>query len=278
VALTYGATGTTTLTGISFFLSASRHLCTVASSWAGIALLVVGFAFKVAAVPFHLWSPDVYDGAPTPGDGLHGRHREDRRPSPPSCASSCRPSEPSSRRGDRFWPCSFCSRPSSAPSLAIQQRNIKRLLAYSSINHAGFILLGLWAGTVHGAAGTLYYVATYAPLAIASFAIVALVAGRGDARHDVENYRGLARRQPWLGGALAVVLLAQSGAPFTTGFLAKFSVVSAAVSAGGAWFGVAVMLAAAIAAFFYLRLTLSLYADGDDDGARRERSVGRVAS
>jgi NADH-quinone oxidoreductase subunit N len=97
---------------------------------------------------------------------------------------------------------------------------------------------------------------------------VALVAGQGDARHDVENYRGLARRQPWLGGALAVCAAGQSGAPFTTGFLAKFSVVSAAVSAGGAWLGVAVMLAAAIAAFFYLRLTLSLYADGDDDGAR----------
>src|ERR1019366_10260880 len=85
-------------------------------------------------------------------------------------------------------------------SVALVQRNVKRLLAYSSINHAGFMLLGVWAGTVRGTAATLFYVMTYAPVVVATFAVVTLVGGPGDENHSIDHYKGLARRQPWLGG------------------------------------------------------------------------------
>jgi NADH-quinone oxidoreductase subunit N len=155
-------------------------------------------------------------------------------------------------------------------SLAVVQRNAKRMLAYSSINHAGFILLGIWAGTVKGTAATLFYVMTYAPVVVATFAVVTLVGGVGDEHHSIDHYRGLARRQPWLGASLAVLLLSQLGAPLTTGFYAKFSVLGAAVDAGGSVLAVIALLSAAIAAFFYLRWTTALYADDEIEATRVE--------
>jgi NADH-quinone oxidoreductase subunit N len=147
--------------------------------------------------------------------------------------------------------------------LALPQRNAKRLLAYSSINHAGFILVGVWAGTARGSAASLFYLATYAPTVIATFAIVTVMGGLGDGRHSLESYRGLARRQPWLGASLAVLLLSQLGAPLTTGFYAKYAVLAAAVDANGTPLALIALLSAAIAASFYLRWTVVLYAEPD---------------
>jgi NADH-quinone oxidoreductase subunit N len=141
------------------------------------------------------------------------------------------------------------------------QRNAKRMLAYSSINHAGFMMLGIWAGTVRGTAATLFYVITYVPIVIATFAVLTLVGGVGDENHDISHYRGLARRHPWLGAALALLLLSQLGVPLTTGFYAKFTVLAAAVDAGSPSLAVVALLGAAIAAVFYLRWTFTLYAE-----------------
>jgi NADH-quinone oxidoreductase subunit N len=149
--------------------------------------------------------------------------------------------------------------------LAVVQRNVKRMLAYSSINHAGFMLLGIWAGTVRGTAATLFYVMTYAPIVVATFAVVTLVGGASDENHSIEHYRGLARRQPWLGAALAVLLLSQLGAPLTTGFYAKFAVLASAVDSGAGVLALVALVGAAIAAYFYLRWVLALYADDDAD-------------
>jgi NADH-quinone oxidoreductase subunit N len=153
-------------------------------------------------------------------------------------------------------------------SLGLIQRNAKRLLAYSSINHAGFILIGLWVGTARGTAGTLFYLITYAPTVVATFAIVTLVGGLGDENHSLEAYRGLARRQPWLGGALTILLLSQLGAPLTSGFYAKYSVLAAAIDQGGTPLALIALLSAAIAAFFYLRWAMVLYTDDDVDATR----------
>jgi NADH-quinone oxidoreductase subunit N len=265
-ALTYGATGSTNLSSIAFFL-AHHVLVHDGVLLAGLGLLLVGFAFKVAAVPFHLWSPDVYEGAPTPVTGFMaavvkvGAFAALLRVLASALGTQIDSWRPI------VWVLVVLSTFGGAV-MALVQRNVKRLLAYSSINQAGFILLGLWSGTTRGVAGTLYYLMTYAPVVIASFAIVTLVGGPGDAGHSLERYRGLARRQPWLGGALALLLLVQSGAPFTTGFFAKYSVIAAAVDAGGAPLAVLAMVAAAIAAFFYLRLVLSLYADADVEADR----------
>ena len=267
-ALVYGATGSTNLTSISYFLG-SNVLLRPGLLYAGGALLLVGFAFKIAAVPFHLWSPDVYEGAPTPVTGLMasivkvGAFAAFVRVIISALGTQLDTWRPI------LWALIVLTTVVGA-SLALVQRNSKRILAYSSINHAGFILMGLWAGTVRGVAGTLFYVMTYAPTVVATFAVVTLVGGVGDEHHSIERYRGLARRQPWLGGAMAVLLLSQLGAPLTTGFYAKFSVLAATVDAGGGALALIALISAAIAAFFYLRWAMALYADDDLDGTRVE--------
>jgi NADH-quinone oxidoreductase subunit N len=235
--------------------------------YAGGGLLLIGFAFKVAAVPFHAWSPDVYEGAPTPVTGVMasivkvGAFAALLRVIVSALGTQL----------DTWRPILFvlviltCV---VGASVALVQRNVKRLLAYSSINQAGFMLLGVWAGTARGVAGTLFYVLTYAPIVIATFAIITLVGGKGDEHHSIDHYRGLARRQPWLGGALAALLLTQLGAPLTVGFYAKFTVLAATIDAGGGALALVALLSAAIAAYFYLRFALTLYADDDVEGTR----------
>src|ERR1700677_1509426 len=134
------------------------------------------------------------------------------------------------------------------------------MLAYSSINHAGFILLGVSAGTAQGASASLYYLVAYMFMTIGSFAIVTVLGREGDGDHDLTRYRGLAQRQPLLALSFAILLLAQAGAPFTTGLWAKLQVVLATVSAGSVPLGVIAMVTAVIAAFFYLRVAVLMYA------------------
>jgi NADH-quinone oxidoreductase subunit N len=170
--------------------------------------------------------------------------------------------------------------------LALRQRDVKRMLAYSSINHAGFILLGVESATARGVSATLYYLFAYTFMTIGSFAIIAVLGRDGDGDHDLTRYRGLATRQPVLALAFAVLLLAQAGAPFTIGLWAKLQVVAATVSAGAVPLAVVAMVTAVIAGYFYLRVAVLMYAgtpQGDavrppapartDDGA----SIGRYS-
>jgi len=155
-------------------------------------------------------------------------------------------------------------------SIALVQRDVKRLLAYSSINHAGFMLLALWAGDLRGVASLVFYLLSYAPVVVATFAVVTLVGGPGDEAHSVEHYRGLGRRQPVLGTALSVLLLSQLGAPLTVGFFAKFGVLGAAVNANAQVLALITLLAAAVAAYVYLRWILTLWdSSASDEGAAR---------
>jgi len=274
-ALVYGATGSTNVSSIGYFL-ASNVVLRPGLLYAGGALLLIGFAFKVAAVPFHLWSPDVYQGAPTPVTGFMasvvkvgafaglvrvllsglGTQMDTWRPI--------------------IWVLVVLTSLVGA-SLAIVQRDVKRLLAYSSINQAGFMLLGVWSANARGVAGTLFYVTTYVPVVIATFAIVTLVGGLGDEHHSIEHYRGLARRQPWLGAALAVLLLSQLGVPLTVGFYAKYSVLVAALDAGGGALALIALLSAAIAAYFYLFFASILYEPSDDDDSNVRIVVSRAS-
>jgi NADH-quinone oxidoreductase subunit N len=265
-ALVYGATGSTNLTSLSYFLGTST-LLRPGLLYAGLGLLLVGFSFKVAAVPFHLWSPDVYEGAPTPVTGFMasivkvGAFAAFLR-----VLVSALGTQLATWRPMLFVLVTLTTLVGAG--LAVVQRNVKRMLAYSSINHAGFILLGLYAGDARGSAATLFYLMTYAPIVVATFAVVTLVGGEGDDGHDINMYRGLARRQPWLGGALALLLLSQLGAPLTTGFYAKYAVLAAAVDAGGGALALVALLGAAIAAYFYLRWVLALYAEETHEATR----------
>ena len=262
IALTYGATGTTNLAQIADFLA---HNVVVHDGvlLAGMSLLLVGFAFKVAAVPFHMWTPDVYQGAPSPVTGFMaavakaGGFAAFLRVFISSfgvLASDWRPI---------IYALAIVTLLVGA-GLAVVQRDIKRMLAYSSINHAGFVLLGLQAATASGVSSALYYLFAYMFMVIGSFAVVTVIGRTSDVDHDIAAYRGLARRQPLLALVFAVLLLAQAGVPFTTGFLAKFQVVVASVDAHSVPLAVVAMMSAAVAAFFYLRVTVLMYAPSEE--------------
>jgi NADH-quinone oxidoreductase subunit N len=260
IALTYGATGSTNLTQIADFLSKNVVLSN-GLLLAGLALMLVGFAFKVAAVPFHMWTPDVYQGAPSPVTGFMSAVAKAG-----AFAAMLRVLFSSFGVVSTDWrPIVYGLAVLSlvlGAFVALRQRDVKRMLAYSSINHAGFILLGVVAGTARGASASLYYLFVYMFMTIGSFAVVTVLGRDGDADHDLSRYRGLAGRQPMLALALAVLLLAQAGAPFTTGLWAKVQVVFAAIEAGNVPLGVIAMVTAVVAAYFYLRVAVLMYAAG----------------
>ncbi len=257
VALVYGATGSTQFTQIAAYLAGNVPANT-GVLLAGMALLIVGLGFKVAAVPFHFWTPDVYQGSPTPFTGFMaavakaagfagllrvltqalGTQQADWKPI--------------------VWLLAVLTLGVGAV-MAVAQRDLKRMLAYSSISQAGYVLLGVQAATVQGSSAALFYLFTYTFIVIGTFAVVDVVQGKGEARTDLGAIRGLARRNPLLGAAMLVLLLAQAGVPFTSGFLAKFYVIQASVDQGQYYLAVIAMLAAAVAAFFYLRVGLLMY-------------------
>jgi NADH-quinone oxidoreductase subunit N len=260
IALTYGATGSTNLTQIADFLSKNVVLSN-GLLLAGLALLLVGFAFKIAAVPFHMWTPDVYQGAPSPVTGFMAAVAKAG-----AFAALLRVLFSSFGTLSADWrPILYGLAVLSlvlGAFVALRQRDVKRMLAYSSINHAGFILLGVVAGTTRGASAALYYLFAYMFMTIGSFAIVTVLGRHGDGDHDLSRYRGLAARQPVLALAFAVLLLAQAGAPFTTGLWAKVQVVFAVVEVGYVPLGVIAMVTAVVAAYFYLRIAVLMYAGG----------------
>ena len=260
IALTYGATGSTNLTQISDYLSKNVVL-TNGLLLAGLALMLVGFSFKVAAVPFHMWTPDVYQGAPSPVTGFMAAVAKAG-----AFAALLRVLFSSFGVIETDWrPIIYGLAVLSlvlGAFVALRQRDVKRMLAYSSINHAGFILLGVSAGTARGVSSALYYLFAYMLMTIGSFAIVTVLGREGDVDHDISRFRGLAGRQPVIALALAVLLLAQAGAPFTTGLWAKLQVVFAAVGAGEVPLAVIAMVTAAVAAYFYLRVAVLMYASG----------------
>ncbi len=270
IAMVYGATGSTRLSEIdaALFATNARGLVPAQDSsmiLAGMALLLVGFGFKVSAAPFHLWTPDVYQGAPTPVVGF--------------MASAVKVGGFAGllrvflagfvRLGDDWRPVVGAMALLSiviGSFLAIRQENVKRMLAYSSISHAGFILIGLFAAASPdagvaqiGTRSVLFYLFAYTVMVAGSFGVVTLVGGRGDGKHDLSDYAGLAQRSPILAGLFLVLLFAQAGIPFTSGFLAKFGVIQAAVRDEAYVLAGIAMAAAVVGAFLYLRIIKTMF-------------------
>jgi NADH-quinone oxidoreductase subunit N len=257
IALTYGASGTTSIAGIAqagtTLFEGSRGL-----ALAGAALLAVGFGFKVAVVPFHMWTPDVYQGAPTPVTAFMaagtkvagfaallrvaitglGPVVEDLTPA--------------------LWAVAALTMIVGSV-LAIAQTDVKRMLAYSSIAHAGFVLVGVVAYSPLGEAGAMFYLAAYAAMILGAFGVVALVSRRGEEHTSIVSYEGLYRRSPVLAALLALFLLSLAGIPPTAGFVAKVLVFQAAVVSGHWALVVVAVLASVVAAFFYIRVIVVMY-------------------
>ncbi|HEX2273411.1 MAG TPA: NADH-quinone oxidoreductase subunit N [Acidimicrobiales bacterium] len=275
VALVYGATGSTNLGFVARYLRETT--LTEGVLLGGLAFLLVGLGFKVAAVPFHMWTPDVYEGSPTPVTGFMAAAAKAAGFSAllrivfSTFATNRLDWEPI------VWALAVLSLVVGSV-LAVVQTDVKRMLAYSSISHAGYILVGLEAATDRGIAGSLFYLLAYTFMILGSFGVVTLVGRRGDERHSLDAYRGLARTRPGLAFAFTVFLLAQAGVPFTSGFLAKFYVIGAAVESRSYALAIVAMLAAVIAAFFYLRLIVVMYMtegdEGEEPGPRVEIPAG----
>lgn len=257
IALVYGATGTTEIAYIDQYLT-TNVLSNNGILLGGMALLIVGLGFKVAAVPFQFWTPDVYQGAPTPFTGYMGAVAKAA-----GFAGLLRVLTQALVTQQANWrPIIWIMTVLTlvvGSVLAIASRDIKRMLAYSSISQAGYVLVGVQAGTVTGTSAALFYLFTYTFIVIGSFAVVEVLQGVGEAHGDIGMMRGLSRRQPLLAAAMLVLLLAQAGVPFTSGFLGKFYVIQASIQRGQYYLAVIAMVAAAIAAFFYLRVGLLMY-------------------
>ena len=276
MALIYGATGSLNLFQIQDYLD-SVVILDDAMLLAGLAMLLVGLGFKVAAVPFHAWTPDVYQGAPTPVVAFmasavkvagfaalvrvfvvtFGPYRLDWQPAVFALAVLTL---------------------LVGAVLAIVQRDVKRMLAYSSISHTGFILVGVQAASPRGSAAVLFYLAAYAFMVIGTFGVLTVVSGRGDRKTSLDDLDGLGARRPALALALTIFLLAQAGVPLTTGFVAKFEVIGAAVEARSFWLAVVAMVSAVVSAFLYLRIVLSVYlgSPADDSEIPDDESGERV--
>ncbi|MCY4194506.1 MAG: NADH-quinone oxidoreductase subunit N [bacterium] len=268
IALVYGATGSLNLYAIAGMVD--DDLSDNGLLLAGMAMLLVGLGFKVAAVPFHAWTPDVYQGAPSPVVSYMAAGVKAA-----GFAALLRVFVGGfgGLAGD-WQPVVFGLAVASlavGSMLAIVQTDVKRILAYSSISHAGFILVGVQAATDDGVSSVLFYLAAYAAMAIGSFAVITVVSGPGDEGAGIDGLRGLAARRPLLAAAFTVLLLSQAGIPFTAGFWAKFEVISAAVDARSFWLAVIAMLAAVVAAFLYLRIVVAMFLDAPDAGAPRLR-------
>jgi NADH-quinone oxidoreductase subunit N len=266
IALIYGATGSTNFTEIRTFLATDLLAKTDVMLVAGLALLLVGLGFKVAAAPFHAWTPDVYDGSPSPVVAYMASGVKTA-----GFAGLIRVFVYTFSAYQADWkPLVYFVAVITllvGAVVAVSQTNVKRMLAYSSINHAGFILLGIQSGTIRGTQAALFYLATYSFTVAGAFGIATVVGRRGDNAHQLSDYQGLAKRSPFLAFSFLIFLLAQAGVPFTSGFLAKFYVLGAAVSAHSYWLALIAMLSSVISAFVYLRIVLTMYGEDPAEGA-----------
>ncbi|MCJ7673403.1 MAG: NADH-quinone oxidoreductase subunit N [Acidimicrobiia bacterium] len=265
VALTYGATGTTSLTGIGQFL-AQNTLLDQGTLLAGFALLLVGLGFKVAAVPFHMWTPDVYQGSPTPVTAFMSAATKAAAFAAllrvfgvafPLYSTDWRPA---------VWVLAVLSLVVGSVA-AVVQTDIKRMLAYSSIAHAGYVLMGFQTQTIRGREAALFYLFVYTFMSIGAFAVVTLATKQGDDKHSLDDYRGLALRRPVLGGFLIFFVLAQAGIPLTGGFVAKLEIFSATAKAQEYGLLIVGVLAAVVTTFFYLRIAMTLLSKREDDAS-----------
>jgi NADH-quinone oxidoreductase subunit N len=252
VALMFGATGSTS---ISVIAQALRSNSVPVLAYVGIAFMFVGLGFKVAAAPFHIWTPDVYEGAPAPVVGFMST-----APKAAAFAVLLRVMFEANAPG-RLWLIWVAAALSMTLGNvgALVQQNVKRLLAYSSIAHAGYTLVAFSALPNNGVPAAMFYTASYAAMNVGAFAVISHVAGAGERYVTLDDYAGLGRRSPMLAATLTIFLLSLIGIPMTGGFFAKFYVFSAALQANLVGLTIIGVLNSAVGAYYYLRIIVVMY-------------------
>jgi NADH-quinone oxidoreductase subunit N len=252
VALMFGATGSTNIDLISKALLAGPIPLL---AFVAVAFMFVGLGFKVAAAPFHVWTPDVYEGAPSPIVGLMST-----APKAAAFAVLLRIIFVIHVPGS-FWLVWVAAALSMTLGNvgALVQNNVKRLLAYSSIAHAGYLLVAFAATPELGISSAMFYAASYAAMNLGAFAVVSHFANAGERYTSLEDYEGLGRSSPLLAATLTIFLLSLIGIPMTGGFFAKFYVFSAAIKANLIWLTVIGVLNSGVGAYYYLRIIVMMY-------------------
>ena len=261
IALTFGATGTTNISEVAAALPNSP---TPGFAWLAVAMVLIGLGFKVSAAPFQVWTPDVYEGAPSPVVALMSTG-----PKVAAFAVLLRILYSAYPQLHAHWELLLWIMAALSMTVgnlgALRQHSVKRMLAYSSIAHAGYTLVAFTALSSEGVAAAMFYTATYAAMNVGAFAAISHAGGYDERLVSVADYRGLAYRSPLLGGALAFFLLSLIGIPFTGGFFGKFYVFTAALHSGEVWLAIIGLVNSGVAAYYYLRLLMSVYGKPSDD-------------
>ncbi len=258
IAWVYGVTGATNLSQIRYALLSQDVSSNSVLIGVAAALMLVGFAFKVSAAPFQIWAPDVYQGAPAPVSAFMSAG-----PKAAAFAVFLRvymtAFEPLSSRWEPFVWVSALLTMIVGNFAAITQTNIKRMLAYSSIANAGYVMVAIASRSQIGTAAAMFYLAAYAFMNVGAFAVVTHFARQGERYVDIDDLAGLAWKQPVTAGLFTVFLLSFIGVPLTAGFFGKFYIFKAALDGGLTWLAIAGLLNSAVAAFYYLRILVVMY-------------------
>ncbi|KAB2846386.1 MAG: NADH-quinone oxidoreductase subunit N, partial [Ignavibacterium sp.] len=257
IALIYGAAHTTSIDFItSNFNLLSGNLLFVA----GVLLFLIGFSFKIAAFPFHMWVPDVYEGAPTSVAALFSTGGKAAAFS--AIIATLFALFNNGGQGNFFTPFLAVISVLSmfyGSIVAIAQDNIKRMLAYSSISHAGYLIIGLAAGNYDAVAGVIFYLAAYTFMNLGAFGMVALIEGKDETNLSINSYSGLGSKKPLLAALLALLMFSLAGIPPFAGFFGKYYIFIAAIKANLTWLAILGVISSAISVYFYIRIVVLMY-------------------
>ena len=272
MSMVYGATGTLDLDVMAEVISAGDADMTILAF--ALVFVVAGLGFKLSAVPFHMWVPDVYQGAPTAVTIFIGT-------APKLAAFAFVMRLLVSGLGAAFlveqWQGMLIVMAVLSLAIgnvtAIAQTNLKRMLAYSTISHMGFLLLGVLSGSSEGYAAAMFYVVVYVLTALGAFGIILLLSREGFEAENLDDYKGLNQRSPWYAGIMLLLMFSMAGVPPVVGFYAKLSVLWAVIEAGYVWLAVVAVLFSLIGAFYYLRVVKLMYFDSPQDQAPIESNA-----
>ena len=257
IAFTYGVTGSTRLSAVGAYLSA-QSMSGNPMILLALGLLLVGFAFKISAVPFHMWTPDAYEGAPAIVTGFMSTGVKAA-----AFAAFARVFLSAFEPFRAEWAPVIALIAAATMILGtvvgVAQSNLKRMLAYSSIAHGGYLLVGLVAANNVGKAAILFYLLAYSVTNLAAFGVIALLGARDRNNDELRDYAGLWNTHPGLAALMTVCLLSLGGLPPTAGFIGKWYIFSAAVSAGYYWLAIIGVLTSVVSVFFYLRVVVMMY-------------------
>ena len=270
LSLLYGATGTLDLAQLRDAIAGSSETTLLLT---GTVFAIAGIAFKFGAAPFHMWVPDTYQGAPTPITLFIGS-----APELASFALAFRLLEGAVGPLDDRWRLLMAGLAVASlvvgNLIALMQTNLKRMLAYSAISHIGFLFLGFAGGSAQGYAAAMFYVISYAIMSAAAFGAIVVLSGQGFEADQIDDFKGLNARSPWLAGLVLCIMASLAGVPPFLGFWAKLAVLRAALQGDMLWLAIVGIVFAVVGAFYYLRIIKVMYFDEPVAGAPMPRSDG----